>query len=332
MTLEEPLVSIIVPVYKVEAYLDRCIRSIVQQQYKNLEIILVDDGSPDQCPGLCDRWRKKDARIRVIHKQNGGISDARNAGLEAATGELFMFVDGDDYLDEKMCRKLWETMKTTDADVVSSDFYCAYDDGRPFLTAAPDQRGIRVLSGREAVKEYCCEGKVELTVVWNKLYRRKLFLTNPRILFPVGRYHEDNQVIYQLFYRARKVALIPYAGYYYVQRPDSIMGRFNEKNVTDLMVSIKNMLLWSETVAPEMNPMMQYACQKRFLRWTNMSQNPDLQWDKAQEEEFRRFIRNHAGNNYLMSPYASGKDRVVYLLHQLHLYQTAAKIYKRIKR
>ena len=104
------LISVIVPVYKVEPYLNKCIESIVNQTYKNLEIILVDDGSPDNCPAICDSWAEKDSRIKVIHKENGGLSDARNAGMVHATGEYIAFVDSDDYIDPEMYQSLYGVM------------------------------------------------------------------------------------------------------------------------------------------------------------------------------------------------------------------------------
>lgn len=116
--LRKNCISIIVPVYMVEQYLNRCVNSIINQTYGNLEILLVDDGSLDDCPSMCDIWAKKDERIKVIHKKNGGLSDARNKGIDEATGEYLLFVDSDDYLEEDACEKLLCTMKKTDADFV----------------------------------------------------------------------------------------------------------------------------------------------------------------------------------------------------------------------
>ena len=125
----ESLISIIVPVYKVENYLERCLISIIRQSYQNLEIILVDDGSPDDCPLLCDAWAEKDKRIRVIHKANGGLSDARNVGIDASHGDYLMFVDSDDYISLEMCQKLMNTAIIEDADIVSCNLYWTYGDG-----------------------------------------------------------------------------------------------------------------------------------------------------------------------------------------------------------
>ena len=125
------LISVIVPVYKVEAYLDRCVQSIVDQTYTNLEIILVDDGSPDRCPQMCDEWAKRDARIRVIHKPNGGGAQARNVGLERASGEYIAFVDSDDYLLPGMYEALLCALMQTNCDIAECDYYVVNSDVFP---------------------------------------------------------------------------------------------------------------------------------------------------------------------------------------------------------
>ena len=123
-------VSVIIPVYKVEKYLDRCVESVVNQTYQNLEIILVDDGSPDNCPQLCDEWAKKDKRIKVVHKENGGVASARNLGLEKATGDFIAFVDSDDWIDLSMYEELLNTANQTNADIVFSKFRYVYANGK----------------------------------------------------------------------------------------------------------------------------------------------------------------------------------------------------------
>ena len=123
------LISVIVPVYNVEKYLDKCVQSIVNQTYKNLEIILVDDGSTDHCPALCDEWAKKDERIQVIHKKNGGLSSARNTAIDVISGEYVIFVDSDDWIDLDMIASMLEFAETNDADIVSGGFYFESTDG-----------------------------------------------------------------------------------------------------------------------------------------------------------------------------------------------------------
>ena len=126
-----PLISVIVPVYKVEAYLDKCISSIVGQTYRNLEIILVDDGSPDNCGAICDAWAEQDSRIKVIHKENGGLSDARNAGMSAATGELLGFVDSDDHISPEMYQLLYERMIADNSDISACGVEMVFENGLP---------------------------------------------------------------------------------------------------------------------------------------------------------------------------------------------------------
>ena len=125
---KEPLISVIIPVYKVEEYLDKCVSSVIEQTYKNLEIILVDDGSPDNCPKMCDDWAKKDNRIKVIHKKNGGVSSARNIGIKESKGEWITFIDSDDWIDENFIKKLYQVSLNNKSDVVISSYYRVTND------------------------------------------------------------------------------------------------------------------------------------------------------------------------------------------------------------
>lgn len=135
---EQPLISVIVPVYKTEKYLDRCIQSIVDQTYKNLEIILVDDGSPDNCPAMCDAWAAKDGRVQVIHKENGGVSTARNAGISIARGVFFAFVDSDDWIAPNMIRSLLDLQKESQADVTGCCLETVCEGDAPLVQTEAD--------------------------------------------------------------------------------------------------------------------------------------------------------------------------------------------------
>lgn len=214
----EALISVIVPVYKVERYLDRCVQSIVDQSYRNLEIILVDDGSPDACPSMCDAWAKKDPRIRVIHKQNGGLSDARNTGVAVATGEYISYIDSDDWIAPEMLERLAAAMERDDSDIAACTVEMVWADGIPsrLLTVKKN----RVLEGQDAEKALLEESLLKQPV-WYKLYRRFIAEDLP---FPVGKFHEDVFWSYQAVGRARRVSVIDYVGYFYFQRPGSIMG------------------------------------------------------------------------------------------------------------
>ena len=212
------LISVIVPIYKVESYLDRCVRSIVEQTYENLEIILVDDGSPDNCPAICDAWAEKDSRIRVIHKENGGLSDARNAGLAVATGEYVSFIDSDDQIAPEFLARLYDAMVKTGAEVAECATDYVDEDGNVLrLRKAAD---MPEMGKMEALRRLVMENGVYQTV-WNKLYRRDVI---DGILFAVGKLNEDEFWTYRVLDRIEKLAIISEPLYHYLQRGSSIIG------------------------------------------------------------------------------------------------------------
>jgi len=216
--MKDPLISVIVPVYKVEKYLDFCIRSIVNQTYKNLEIILVDDGSPDNCPRICDEWAQKDQRITVIHKENGGLSDARNAGLKIATGDYIGFVDSDDWIDLSLYEVLVNEIKTNCSDIAACGVKLYYEDTDVFsdLTIS----GSFVFSTEEALRALITENELKYPVYY-KLYKAQII---KNILFPIGKIHEDVFWSYQAIAAATKVSVCDHCFYYYRQRTNSIMS------------------------------------------------------------------------------------------------------------
>ena len=216
--MEEPLISVIVPVYKVEPYLDKCISSIANQTYKNLEIILVDDGSPDNCPAMCDAWAEKDSRIRVIHKPNGGLSDARNAGMAVATGELMAFVDSDDWIVPDMYEYLYQRLTEDNSDIAACGVQMVWENKTPSRMLTRD--GNCVLNQEEAMRAIIEESWLKQPV-WYKLYKTALVRD---ILFPKGKCHEDVFWSYQAVGSAKKVSVSDHVGYYYLQRGGSIMG------------------------------------------------------------------------------------------------------------
>lgn len=212
------MISVIVPIYKVEAYLDRCVQSIVNQTYQNLEIILVDDGSPDNCGAMCDAWAEKDERIKVIHKQNGGLSDARNAGMASANGAYIGFIDSDDYIAPEMYRLLMDRMDADRSDIAACGVEMVFEDG-----SAPKRltsEGCCVLDRDSAMEAVIKETWLKQPV-WYKLYKTDLVLNIP---FPVGKYHEDVFWTWQAVARAGRVSVLDVPCYYYVQRNGSIMA------------------------------------------------------------------------------------------------------------
>ena len=213
------LISIIVPVYMVEKYLDRCIESITNQTYKNLEIILVDDGSPDNCPEICDKWAEKDSRIKVIHKENGGLSDARNAGVAVATGDYIGFVDSDDYIEPDMYEKLLDVIHQTNAEIASCKFRHVYENN---YAPIPDNNTNQItVTDTEPALDCLIIDYLIRQVVWNKIYKATIVKEIP---FDIGKYHEDEFWSYKVIGKAAIIAYIDYTGYNYLQRQGSIMG------------------------------------------------------------------------------------------------------------
>ena len=213
-----PVISVMVPIYKVEAYLDRCVRSITEQTYKNTEIILVDDGSPDNCPHLCDAWAERDSRIKVIHKDNGGLSDARNAGLEAATGEYISFIDSDDFIAPEFLSELYSAMTESGADIAECSVTYVDEEGSELRYR--NTATVSHMDKLEALRRLVLEDGIYQTV-WNKLYRRSVIDGIP---FEKGKHHEDDFWTYQVFDRIEKLVTVPTPMYYYLQRSSSIIG------------------------------------------------------------------------------------------------------------
>lgn len=223
----EPLISIIVPVYRVEAYLGRCVESLLAQTYERLEILLVDDGSPDGCPGICEAYAKKDPRVRVIHQENAGLSGARNTGIEAAGGAYLAFVDSDDYVSADFIRILYELIRETGSAISQCRF--DYVQGGPIRSK--EAGAYRIYQG-EGLMEQLYGPEAEATyfvVAWNKLYRRELF---ERIRYPKGRIHEDEATTYRLFHEGEQLVSTGQALYgYFTGNSGSITSSFSRKRL-----------------------------------------------------------------------------------------------------
>lgn len=222
-TNDAPLISVIVPVYNVEPYLRRCIDSILNQTYQTLEILLVDDGSPDGCPQICDGYAELDGRVRVIHKPNGGLSSARNAGIAQAAGEWIGFVDSDDYIAPKMYEKLYDAVKQNDADLAICDYVFVDNAGKETQTDCTSI-GYEVLTKREAFNKLNILGpnrksSVKYITAVNKLYRRSIF---DGCLFKECVLHEDEFFVHRMLECCTTVAVVGEVLYYYVQRDGSI--------------------------------------------------------------------------------------------------------------
>ena len=242
--MENPLVSVIIPVYKVEPYLRTCVDSVLAQTYENLEVILVDDGSPDNCPAICDEYAAKDSRVRVIHKENGGLSDARNAGLEAAKGEWICFVDSDDAVDENYVGFLLEAAVENDCEIAVCGYKC-FSGTYEIASKKRLSKKCKVISPAKAVKNQYAADVTKYVVAWNKIYRRDLFSSGIR--YPKGRLHEDDFTTYKLFLRANKIADLDSCLNYYRIHGESITARFSPKRIQDYIAAHSESLAYIRT-------------------------------------------------------------------------------------
>lgn len=213
-----PLISVIVPVYKVQDYLDQCIRSIVEQTYRNLEILLVDDGSPDRCGAICDAWAAEDPRIKVIHKENGGAGHARNVGIDQAKGELIGFIDSDDYIAPQMYEHL-RSLMTEDVDIAECTIAVTEADNEPLDNGSTAQ--IHTASAEDAMVLHILDEMFCQTPP-NKLYRRSVI---GDIRFPVGNLIDDEFFTYRVIGNCRKLTHSSSRMYAYRQQQGSAMNR-----------------------------------------------------------------------------------------------------------
>lgn len=222
-----PTISVIVPVYKVEPYIRKCVDSILGQTFSDIQVILVDDGSPDQCGKICDEYAKQDNRVEVIHKENGGLSDARNAGIPYAKGEYIIFLDSDDYIENDMFEYMYTRIKDSGADMATCGLYEVYKDRIETQKEEVDF----VCTGEEAFR-CILRGHTIRGEIWNKLIRKSCI---EDLRFPKGRLYEDIYYTVDLMQRIKKVAVGTKPKYYYLHREDSITGKAYRPKVFDII-------------------------------------------------------------------------------------------------
>ena len=247
--MTEKLISIVVPVYKVEQYLDRCVDSIVNQTYKNLEIILVDDGSPDNCPQMCDEWAKKDNRIKVIHKENGGLANARNTGIDICTGDYVLFVDSDDYIESDMVEFLLKLSLENDADVSRCGFYFDYSDGRDVSQFT--DCSIKFLDKTEAIIDLATSGFGG--TAWNKLYKKDIIKTH--LYDKSDGCSEDIMHNFRVYQDVSKIVFCDEPKYHYVLRKNSITNNTFGHGAFDIIRAKKKIIDY----AKDFSEIMPYA-------------------------------------------------------------------------
>ena len=233
MKISKPLLSVIVPCYNVEKYVDKCISSIVGQTYSNLEVILIDDGSTDNTGNICDSWQKRDQRIRVIHKQNEGLPYARKTGIEQTTADYVTFVDADDWIDKNMYSDMMAALLTTNSDVAQCELCFVYEDGRIMQRIEQHTGSIQTFERIESVI-MLLEDEMWRVSFCTKIYKKSLF---EHITFPKGRTWGEDYVNLELFHQISQSVFIDSAYYFYFQRNDSMTKQGNLrkefKNISD---------------------------------------------------------------------------------------------------
>jgi Glycosyltransferases involved in cell wall biogenesis len=283
------IVSVIVPVYNVSGYLRKCIDSICNSVYRELEIILVDDGSTDESGKICDKYEDLDERIKVIHKSNGGLSSARNVGMKAASGSYICFVDSDDYISKDMIQILLDKAVNTDADVVQCGFDRVDESGRIKSLMKVDEW---VISGDEISLAYYTQCKSIPVIVWNKLFKKGLIDT---VQFVEGRNNEDNMFGVDILPKVKIWASVDKILYHYLIRKNSIMGAgFTEKKF-DSIYALKYVTKKTELYAPEY---LEYVYFNRALNafylyydiWKSNLQDKKKYYKVVEEEFQNNFI------------------------------------------
>lgn len=279
------MISVIVPVYKVEDYLDQCVQSIVSQTYTDLEIILVDDGSPDNCPAMCDAWAERDIRIKVIHKKNGGLSDARNAGLEIARGEYLSFVDSDDWIENDILRLSLQSSKEHNADIVAFGVDWRYSD----CVENPHPLHSAVYYGTDNIVRTYFQSCMVRTTVWNKLYKSSVLND---IRFPKGKLHEDEFFTYRVLAKTNTVAVIDTIGYHYRQRSNSIMSNYDLRHL-DALEAMKEKAIFLSQNYPDLLPRF-HREQISFClnQYCMILKNPSADPDRIGRQYIRSYIQN----------------------------------------
>ena len=264
--MEKDLISVIVPVYKVEKYLEKCIESVLKQTYTNLQIILVDDGSPDNCGKICDEYAKKDSRIEVIHKANGGLSDARNVGISKAKGRYIGFVDSDDYIKEDMYEILLNLIKKYDADVSICNLYDVIDGNECIRNK---ENGIREYSRLDILKKVLLDKNIQ-SYAWNKLYEKELF---DEIKYPIGKKYEDIGTTFYLFEKCNKIVVTSEPEYYYLKRADSLVNNVTESTILDYTEIIIQRYLYIKQNIKELRKYNNYYLAKTLITAHNDIEN-----------------------------------------------------------
>lgn len=238
----EPSVSVIVPIYNVERYLRRCVKTLIAQNYSNVEILLIDDGSTDRSPLICDELANEDTRIKVYHIENSGLSGARNYGIERSKGEYIFFIDSDDYVREGLIENMVLVANENNADIVQFNYQKKYSNSKK--NNWEDIHGKYTIYSHDDALQKCLDYKQINIMVWNKMYKKDLFAN---LRFPVGKIHEDEYILPYVIDLANKCIVTKDVYYAYLQRENSIMHSLNiKKELTYLDIFDKRFVYFNK--------------------------------------------------------------------------------------
>lgn len=307
-------ISIIVPVYNVEMYLNKCIESILKQTFKDFELILVNDGSTDSSGIICDEYMKKDQRIKVIHKENGGLSSARNAGIDIAIGDYIAFIDSDDYIHPSMYEVLYREAIKEKSDIILCQFKKVLEKDCVNESHSLSSYEVINYTNIETLKKIYSNQGVEFIVAWNKLYHSSIFKS---IRYPIGMIHEDEFIAHTALYNAKKVSYIPLELYYYVQRTNSIMQSKFHINRLDVIYALENRMIFFSSLG--LNELQQLACKSYIYITKNYYFKAKRECIHC-EKELRKIIRHFRRNTFywIKTPDYTVKEKILLLIFAIH--------------
>ena len=323
-----PKVSIIVPVYQVEKYLEKCVDSILAQTLADIEVLLVDDGSDDSCGTICDRYQRRDERVRVIHKRNGGISDARNAALDIATGEYIGFVDGDDHIEADMFEYLYRLCIEHGSEMSACNMTLEYEGGWEPAKPITENR-IAILSPVEFYREMMRPDRLLRMNVWNKLYRADLFRN---VRFPAGKAYEDVGTVYKAVFRCSRISYGSYRKYHYLIRGGSTCQVRYSRLERDRYEMTNRMLEYIRTNEPSLlQDAVAYRMTNCFLTIANKMISSNY-YDKRFMNELRAELRKDFAVIFRPGIRSLKRIQLVLLAADYHLYCYSYRLVKALIR
>lgn len=314
-----PKISIIVPVYNVEDYIEKCIKSILNQVFTEFELILVDDGSTDNSGNICDKYAEKDNRIIVIHKENGGISSARNIGLNIAKGEYIAFVDSDDYINKNMYHTLYNLIIKTQSDIAMCNYKTISKDEEVNLNEDQiiNSHDIKCINNIQYLNNLYGKDKVKYIVMWNKLYKNEIFR---KLRFKDSRIEEDEFIIHHVLYLSDKIVYIDKNYYYYMQRNNSIVGsKYNLKRLDKIYALEDRIEFFKEKKLVDLyNKAVKDYIDVFFWNYYEMKKEIN-----GYKKEIKNIMKsyNKVLKDMLFNPFISLKHKLFLILFKINLFK-----------